>query len=150
MCRTNTPNGQPKWLLSLIPEYPMLNFMLTTAIYVLVNKLLAGWTIYMLQLFLLYLTSLLLQVSHRIFELTNVLKSVFIPTKDNRRLLHNFVAGAAISFCLYFLAVVLLLVPSSPVSDSWKSFFCKYEICACLKQKCRKLSEPNNFDHYNL
>ncbi|GLU13936.1 hypothetical protein SLE2022_305390 [Rubroshorea leprosula] len=88
--RSNMPNGQPKWLLCLIPGSPLLNFMLTTAIYVL--------------------------VSHRLFELANTLKSTFIPTKENRRLLHNCVAGAVISLCLYFISLILLQIPFSPVS----------------------------------
>lgn len=83
--RSDIPNGQPKWLLSLIPDYPMLNFMLTTAVYVL--------------------------ISCRLFELTNTLKSVFIPTRDNRQLLHNFLAGAAISACLYFIAFIVVQIP---------------------------------------
>ncbi|KAK9153250.1 hypothetical protein Sjap_000730 [Stephania japonica] len=83
--RSSVPNGQPKWLLSLIPDYPLLNFMLTSAIYVF--------------------------ISLRFFELTNTLKSVFIPAKDNRRLLYNLVTGAIISLCLYFMSLIVLQIP---------------------------------------
>lgn len=83
--RSNMPDGQPKWLLSFIPHYPMLNFMLTTAIYIL--------------------------ISCRIFELTNTLKGVFISTRDNRKLFYNLAAGAAISVCLYFISFILLQIP---------------------------------------
>ncbi|XP_077241878.1 protein REDUCED WALL ACETYLATION 3-like [Tasmannia lanceolata] len=83
--RSNMPNGQPKWLLCLIPDYPMLNFLLTTAIY--------------------------LHISYRLFTLTSSLKSLFIPSKDNKRLLYNLIAGAAISLCLYFISLILLQIP---------------------------------------
>ncbi|KAM0944384.1 putative cas1p 10 TM acyl transferase domain-containing protein [Dioscorea sansibarensis] len=83
--RSGIPNGQPKWLLSFIPNYPLLNFLLTTTIYLL--------------------------ISYRIFELTSVLKVAFVPSKDNKRLWHNFLAGVAISFSLYFVSLILLQIP---------------------------------------
>ncbi|KAL3615171.1 Protein REDUCED WALL ACETYLATION 3 [Castilleja foliolosa] len=82
---SNVSNGQPKWLLCFIPDYPLLNFMLTTAIYTL--------------------------ISYRVFELTNTLKTAFIPTRDSQKLLHNFVAGAVILASLYFISFVLVQIP---------------------------------------
>ncbi|KAI5650950.1 hypothetical protein M9H77_36955 [Catharanthus roseus] len=87
--RSSVPDGQPKLLLSLIPDYPLLNFMLTTSIYV--------------------------AVSYRLFELTNTLKSVFVPSRDNKRLGYNLVAAIVIASGLYVLSFVLLRIPQMTV-----------------------------------
>ncbi|KAF7062262.1 hypothetical protein CFC21_068886 [Triticum aestivum] len=83
--RSSVPNGQPKWLLSFIPDYPMLNFMLTTSIYIF--------------------------LSYRVFELTKVLKGAFIPNRDNNRMCQNFIFGIVISLCLYCCSLILLKIP---------------------------------------
>ncbi|PIA28046.1 hypothetical protein AQUCO_07300017v1, partial [Aquilegia coerulea] len=87
--RSGLPDGQPKWLLSFIPDYPLLNFMLTTSIYV--------------------------AISYRLFELTNTLKTAFVPSKDDKRLAHNIITAGAISIGLYSLSFVLLQIPKMMV-----------------------------------
>ncbi|KAF3456383.1 hypothetical protein FNV43_RR01033 [Rhamnella rubrinervis] len=83
--RSGVPDGQPKLLLSLIPQYPLMNFMLTTSIYI--------------------------AISYRLFELTNTLKIAFVPGKDDKRLVYNIVVAVAISCVLYSLAFVFLNIP---------------------------------------
>ncbi|KAJ3692327.1 hypothetical protein LUZ60_012677 [Juncus effusus] len=83
--RTSMPNGQPKWLLCLIPNYPLLNFLFTTTVYIF--------------------------ISHRIFELTSLLKGAFIPTKDNKRLFQNFIFGIMICLSLYCASSLFLYIP---------------------------------------
>eukprot|EP00262_Sarcandra_glabra_P004996 TRINITY_DN16231_c1_g3_i1.p1 TRINITY_DN16231_c1_g3~~TRINITY_DN16231_c1_g3_i1.p1 ORF type:complete len:312 (-),score=14.93 TRINITY_DN16231_c1_g3_i1:170-1105(-) len=82
--RSGMPDGQPRWLLALIPNYPLLNFMLTTSIYV--------------------------AISYRLFELTSTLKTAFVPSKDDKRLMYNMIAAAAISLVLYSLSFALLQI----------------------------------------
>ncbi|XP_042492843.1 protein REDUCED WALL ACETYLATION 2-like isoform X2 [Macadamia integrifolia] len=84
--RSRVPDGQPHWLLSLIPNYPLLNFMLSTSIYI--------------------------AVSYRLFELTNTLKTAFVPSRDDKRLMYNMITAAVLASALYSLSFVLLLAPS--------------------------------------
>lgn len=60
---SDVPDGQPKYLLSLIPGYPMLNFALVTALYVF--------------------------ISNRLFHLTNDLKDRIVPHDNNMQLARN-------------------------------------------------------------
>nr|GMD89260.1 protein REDUCED WALL ACETYLATION 2 [Ipomoea batatas] len=82
-------------MLCLIPEYPLLNFMLTTAIYV--------------------------AVSYRLFELTNTLKSAFVPSKDNKRLGYNAIAALVIGSAIYTLSSIFLRLSQIMVSESLNS-----------------------------
>ncbi|XP_022930546.1 protein REDUCED WALL ACETYLATION 2-like isoform X1 [Cucurbita moschata] len=83
--RSNAPDAQPKLLLTIIPDYPLLNFMLTTII--------------------------LMAASYRLSELTNTFKTAFVPSKDNKRIMYNMISGGAIMGILYSLSFVFLKVP---------------------------------------
>ncbi|KAK4801001.1 hypothetical protein SAY86_021488 [Trapa natans] len=83
--RSGIPDGQPKLLLSFIPDYPMLNFLLITSIYV--------------------------AISYRLFELTNTLKNAFLPSKDDKRLTRNLITGVVVWGFLYSLSFIFLKFP---------------------------------------
>lgn len=94
--RSGLPNGQPAMLLCFVSDYPLVNFMLATALYTL--------------------------VSMRLFDLTNTLKNAFVPHKDNTRLGANAVTGVVFMGGLYAAAVLLLLamrimIPADLVMD---------------------------------
>lgn len=88
----------------------MLNFMLTSAIYVAVSE---AVTVKLREDLVPQLTMnfLLLQISYRLFELTNTLKVAFVPSKDDKRLLHNLLTAVVISSVLYSLSFIFLKVP---------------------------------------
>lgn len=71
-----------------------------------------------------------MQVSYRFFELTNTLKTAFVPSKDDRRLAYNVITAGAISICLYSVSFVLLQIPRMMVSYLWK--LCCYVDVNCL------------------
>ncbi|KAE8651228.1 hypothetical protein Csa_002289 [Cucumis sativus] len=95
---SNAPDAQPKLLLTIIPDYPILNFMLTTTIFIM--------------------------SSYRISELTNTFKMVFVPSKDNKRIMYTMIAGATIMAVLYSsffflkLAQILVIEAKSQICSS--------------------------------
>ncbi|XP_031745361.1 protein REDUCED WALL ACETYLATION 2-like [Cucumis sativus] len=80
--RSNAPDAQPKKLLIIIPNYPLLNFMFTTILF--------------------------MAISYRLAELTNTFKMALVPNKDNKRIMHNIITAAAIMGILYSLSFLFL------------------------------------------
>ncbi|EFJ45254.1 hypothetical protein VOLCADRAFT_106065 [Volvox carteri f. nagariensis] len=79
--KTDVPDGQPKSLLVLIPDYPLLNFALVSGLYIL--------------------------VSHRLFDLTNTLKNAAVPHSNNALLLRNVILMAVTGMVLYTVVAFL-------------------------------------------
>jgi len=77
-------NGQPGRLLVLVPNYPLVNFIATTALYVFVSK--------------------------RMFEVTNTLKNACVPLTDNKLLYNNMAAAAAILVTSYLVGLAIYYI----------------------------------------
>mmetsp|Transcript_42466 Transcript_42466/g.51507 ORF Transcript_42466/g.51507 Transcript_42466/m.51507 type:complete len:515 (-) Transcript_42466:445-1989(-) len=74
------PDGQPKKLLCILPGYPLVNFIVCTAMYI--------W------------------ISYRLFSLTNSMKTILLPLKDNPALLNNLGVLAGGMCALYVFGLV--------------------------------------------
>lgn len=57
-----------------------------------------------------------MQISYRLFELTNTLKVAFVPSKDDKRLAKNTITAVLILTVLYTLSFVFLKLPLMLVS----------------------------------
>ena len=57
-----------------------------------------------------------LQISYRLFDLTNTLKVAFVPSKDDKRLVYNTITAVVILTVLYALSFVFLKLPLMLVS----------------------------------
>eukprot|EP00892_Ulva_mutabilis_P008402 jgi/Ulvmu1/5934/UM026_0056.1 len=79
--RSIIPNGQPKFILDLVPGYPLFNFFLTSILYI--------------------------GVSYRLFALTNILKVQFVPHDDDRLLGRNVILMGVCAGALYSSAAVI-------------------------------------------
>lgn len=77
---SKVPNSQPIYLLSLLPEYPLLNFSVVTALYIF--------------------------LSHRLFRLTAALRDAIIPHDDDSVLLKNLVTLVVFSGASYLLGFI--------------------------------------------
>lgn len=86
---SNVPNGQPGKLMSLVPEYPLLNFGIATIAYV--------------------------GISHRVFHLTNELKTACVPN-DIGFIKAHFVCGVSIALVATVVGfLVVHVVMAEPV-----------------------------------
>lgn len=70
------------------------------------------------------------QISYRVFDLTNLLKTAFIPSKDNKRLFHNFISGATICVALYCISWIILHIPGVSI---WHVMFSLKILTTCIE-----------------
>lgn len=88
-----------------------------------------------------------MQISYRLFELTNTLKIAFVPSKDNKRLMHNMLTALAVSSVLYSLSFIFLKVPQMlvRVTFDWIVVSCESVWHTFMWVMCWTESQPYKF-----